>query len=265
MYFTRHMRILEHCSASAGPDMQVQIDALREAFSSDTNRPFELKPSLGSRTPSEADQEPTPAPSHAWKHFHDSKTMSPASGYEVGGYNALSTSSPLPYTTATSAYDLSYSNPNIAPSIYTAPVPDPQGWDPSGIFTSWNHAFGAAGQTPPQAPQMVVGGASSLAQPTSTGNLVAATVVAQHVGGMPAAAAYSTIPADRVLSNVATLISEAAPLVPNVTPVMWQDAFANAFESGHGHKRFREESELGCGGGALGVEGFERYAAKRRG
>lgn len=46
-YFTRHMRILENCTkAWPQPDMQKQIDALREAFSADTARPFELKPSF---------------------------------------------------------------------------------------------------------------------------------------------------------------------------------------------------------------------------
>lgn len=38
------MRILEECtSAWPMPEMQTQIDALREAFSADTSRPFELR------------------------------------------------------------------------------------------------------------------------------------------------------------------------------------------------------------------------------
>lgn len=47
------MRILESCT-SAWPmqDMQNQIDALREAFSADTSRPFELKPSFPYGSPS---------------------------------------------------------------------------------------------------------------------------------------------------------------------------------------------------------------------
>lgn len=43
-YFTRHMRILERCSAEwPMPDLQTQIDSLRFTFSADVNRPFELK------------------------------------------------------------------------------------------------------------------------------------------------------------------------------------------------------------------------------
>lgn len=46
-YFTRHMRILEKCmSAWPMPDMQKQVDAVREAFSADTRKPFMLKPSF---------------------------------------------------------------------------------------------------------------------------------------------------------------------------------------------------------------------------
>ena len=46
-YFQRHMRILENCThAWPMPDMQKQIESLREAFSKDINKPFELKPSF---------------------------------------------------------------------------------------------------------------------------------------------------------------------------------------------------------------------------
>jgi hypothetical protein len=47
------MRILENCtSAWPMPEMQTQIDALREAFSADTSRPFELKRSFPFGSPS---------------------------------------------------------------------------------------------------------------------------------------------------------------------------------------------------------------------
>ncbi|TVY82342.1 hypothetical protein LSUE1_G009226 [Lachnellula suecica] len=46
-YFARHMRILEKCSSSwPMPDMQQQIDALREVFSADISKPFVLKPTF---------------------------------------------------------------------------------------------------------------------------------------------------------------------------------------------------------------------------
>ena len=55
------MRILEDCSSSwPMPDMQNQIDALREAFSADTRKPFVLKPSFPYSSP-RAPTQPSPA------------------------------------------------------------------------------------------------------------------------------------------------------------------------------------------------------------
>lgn len=46
-YFTRHMRVLEKCMhAWPMPDMQKQVDSIREAFSADPRKPFVLKPSF---------------------------------------------------------------------------------------------------------------------------------------------------------------------------------------------------------------------------
>ena len=47
------MRVLEKCTSSwPMPDMQQQIDALREAFSADTRKPFILKPTFPYGSPS---------------------------------------------------------------------------------------------------------------------------------------------------------------------------------------------------------------------
>lgn len=67
-YFTRHMRLLESCtSAWPMPDMQRQIDALREAFSADINRPFELKRSFPYGSPS-THLEPSPPLDMKYQH-----------------------------------------------------------------------------------------------------------------------------------------------------------------------------------------------------
>lgn len=61
-YFTRHMRILEKTMHSWPlPEMVKQINALREAFSADTRKPFVLKPSFpyGSPHPSSHSSPPT--------------------------------------------------------------------------------------------------------------------------------------------------------------------------------------------------------------
>ena len=63
-YLTRSMRILESCTSTwPVPDMQARIDALREAFSADTSRPFELKPSFPYGSPSSSvGLQPSPPP-----------------------------------------------------------------------------------------------------------------------------------------------------------------------------------------------------------
>lgn len=63
-YFTRHMRILEKCmNAWPMPDMQRQIDSIREAFSADTSKPFILKPSFPYASP-HSSQHSTPRSNH---------------------------------------------------------------------------------------------------------------------------------------------------------------------------------------------------------
>jgi hypothetical protein len=55
------MRILEKCTSSwPMPEMQQQIDALREAFSADTRKPFVLKPTFPYGSPSAPTQSSSP-------------------------------------------------------------------------------------------------------------------------------------------------------------------------------------------------------------
>jgi hypothetical protein len=50
-YFMRHMRILEYYISARQPtEVQRHVDALREAFSVDTSKPFMLKPNFRSHT-----------------------------------------------------------------------------------------------------------------------------------------------------------------------------------------------------------------------
>ena len=57
-FLVRHMRILETCTPSwPMPEMHEQVNILRQAFSADVTKPFELKPSFpngSSQAPSNA-------------------------------------------------------------------------------------------------------------------------------------------------------------------------------------------------------------------
>jgi hypothetical protein len=256
-FFTRHMRVLEICAPSANPEVQVQISSLREAFSQDTSQQFELKQNLGLRSPS-IESQPTPPggqqihqgdlgqPPPSWAQLQDagsSKTLSPASEY-TPPYEQAPNLPPMPFNTQ------SYSGPSptayAPPSIAQVTSGPSQGyalepvisneqqtpvWDPSGIFQQWNTAFGA--QAPAQQPQQAIVPDPRM-QPTS------APIMQTQQQSPPVQAPL--YPSQQVPSNAHPAVPDPIPNIPTVTPVMWQDAFTNAFVSGHGHKRYREES-----------------------
>ena len=238
------MRVLERCIPSASPEVKVQIDALRQAFSNDTTKEFELKPDLGLRSPS-VESKPTPPAlqhpqpvtqnlpmpaSQAWQQIPEtmsSKTISPSSEYGPG-YAQPSVQPVMPFNSASSFPVSNHSAFAGLPQISTAPqtgyplepvISNEQQtpvWDPSGIFREWNTAFGPpaqAQQTPP---------GQSMQQP-----VMQSPTTAQHM--------YSQQ-------------MPAANMMPTVTPVMWQNAFTDAYVSGHGHKRHRDDGMDGYGG-----------------
>lgn len=70
-YFCRHMRLLEHCVPLWDmPDVNAQINSLREAFSADLSKPFELKRTFPHGSP------PAHRPSQS-PPFHPASTYGP--------------------------------------------------------------------------------------------------------------------------------------------------------------------------------------------
>jgi len=297
-FFTRHMRVLEQCMSCTGPEVQAQINALRQAFSKDSTKPFELKESLGMRSPTithhglqdasqtTMGQQPQTSAAQDWAQL--ARTLPPTTasssaaypqqmfgtsgvqtsmaasasmvGYASGFDNARPTaypSQPLGQATA-GAFDQQYPLERMT-SNEQQQAPSPA-WDPSGIFNQWNNAFGnpppptqpsppgprypppssTAALLPTPLPQV-----SPLSDPTGmTGNLF------QHAMGGAAQLPQQQMPADHVYPTY--------PAVQTVTPDMWQDAFTSAYVSGHGQKRYRDDT-MGSN------EGFDAYGQKRRG
>lgn len=332
------MRIVEHCLPYSNPEMQVQINALREAFSVDTSKEFELKPTLGLRSPA-MESHPTPpstnsgpvsAPLFSTPNWTNggggaagptdplsvaaaaavSRTLTPSSEYAspfdhptsaaAAAVGITSQPTTLPYANgAAAAYALPprtnypvqqpLSLVTANPSSYGATL-DPHGhnetpspvWDPSGIFQSWNTAFGGAAAATPgqQAPTTPQSQAASTLSSSATAaanqqhaaalSAVGMATAAQQPHGSPtpshpAAAAQGlyhgagTTPSPPAVPGGAQLNVQ-----PTVTPVMWQDAFTHAFVSGHGVKRYREASVGDASMAGLGgLGGFE--GVKRRG
>ncbi|KAF2772102.1 hypothetical protein EJ03DRAFT_213114 [Teratosphaeria nubilosa] len=258
MYFTRHMRVLEQCIINASPEMQVQINALQEAFSNDTSKPFELKPTLGLRSPSVEHQSTPPeiraVPSSSsmqstatWASMQGgdtSKTISPASEYvqpfdhvAVTGQQGLAYPSRSFQTSPQDQYAHSFQNVTstsasqtgygLEPVISNDQQPTPV-WDPSQIFQQWNSAFGA-----PQPPPAATPVTNPVTYPTS------APQMSQQNSPVSQQSMYAP---QQMSGNPGQLVPEPViSAMPVVSPAMWQDAFTTAYVSGHGNKRFRQE------------------------
>ncbi|KAK5806977.1 hypothetical protein VI817_001235 [Penicillium citrinum] len=142
-FFTRHMRILERCSTAwPMPEIQAQIDSLRLAFSADTHRPFELKPSFPYGSPSEPYQ-PSP-PMDAHYHPHLSNVQSRV------GPNAHPITPPISIVAEDSKSDTSSQlqslgmvphQPPTTHPLDAAPLVDENSWDPTRIINQWDMAF----------------------------------------------------------------------------------------------------------------------------
>ncbi|KAH0544197.1 hypothetical protein FGG08_001642 [Glutinoglossum americanum] len=217
-YFTRHMRILERCASQwPMPDMRAQIDALREAFSADTSKPFTLRssfphPSLGLHIPNA---------NHA-----QFQLQVPRTPQENISHPTFSTHPPSPPTSA-SDIDPKGDSPAVPQSVMLAaghqqplvgtvlPLLDAYMWNPSRIFDQWNTAFG---QPPPPITQS--SGPQMLRYPFTHD-------VPHHSTGAQEADHPSV-----------TLPCAPAQGPSFVTPTMWQDSVAAVY--GESLKRPRD-------------------------
>ncbi|KAJ5099114.1 hypothetical protein N7532_006115 [Penicillium argentinense] len=145
-FFTRHMRILERCSTAwPMPEIQAQIDSLRLAFSADTNRPFELKPSFPYGSPSEPYQPSPPMDTH----YHPHLNQVPNNVSSRVGFNAHPITPPISAGAEDSKSDTSSQLqslgmvPHQPPTTHPldAPLVDENNWDPTRIINQWDMAF----------------------------------------------------------------------------------------------------------------------------
>lgn len=283
------MRVLEQCTSSTQPEVQQQINALREAFSRDTSKPFELKHTLGMHSPvmdqhvmntavpTQPSQQPvlnsTPT-GQGWPLLNNDvspKTANPASDY-MQSFDAATGSASMPGASAvafnTSSFDLpstTYPAQNfshVTSTAYQQPYPlervssneqqTPPVWDPSGIFSQWNNAFG------PQPPQQPSPPAAQYT-PSTSASMLRQPMLQQPVSAGMQASFYQppTAGGVRPTPQHTTMPGGAFPGMPAVTPNMWQDAFTSAYVSGHGQKRYRDDSvDL--------TAMYDPYGAKRR-
>jgi hypothetical protein len=152
------MRILERCTTSwPMPEMQQQIDALREAFSADTRKPFVLKSTFPYGSPG-APQQASPSRS---MQYHQQPQLSRPSSMEQQSLDQLHTQQPqVSYTShpitppiSAGSTDTKSDSPAVQSLVMMAtgqrlsqqqqqqqplsnsiPMVDPSTWNPSRIF-----------------------------------------------------------------------------------------------------------------------------------
>ncbi|KAL2052535.1 hypothetical protein ABVK25_007095 [Lepraria finkii] len=236
-YLTRSMRILEICIAAwPVPEMQPRIDAFKEAFSADSNRPFELKRSFPYGSPSSSGTfQPSPPPEGHMNHPIQSHHDSHGQQTTQLSYHAQPITPPI-----SAGFDTSKENPMSPASM---PMMQQQhlplqtssmdvGWNPAPIFSSWNTAFGlpatvmASATTPmPQQSSPPLFPPSSLSSAMSS--LQTHQLYPEQSFSMP-----SDIPS---LSRVQTAPQQpayASPAPSFVTPSMWRDTVASTYDPG---------------------------------
>ncbi|KAL8779398.1 MAG: hypothetical protein Q9213_006966 [Squamulea squamosa] len=145
-YFTRHMLLLENCT-SAWPmrEMQSQIDALREAFSADINKPFRLRHNFPYGSPRaplrHSRSEPVETKYHPTLGRQISMEQAPPLHY---GAQPLTP----PISAGLEDSNSGSMNLGLMPSGHQEGLHmdnvglDQSEWNPSRIFDQWNTAFG---------------------------------------------------------------------------------------------------------------------------
>ncbi|SPO02284.1 related to Cutinase transcription factor 1 alpha [Cephalotrichum gorgonifer] len=210
-FFQRQMRLVERVMAGwPMPELQKQINAVRDAFSADVRKPFTLKPSFPYGSPaSSASTPPRSSPGY--------RAMA-----NTGAQLAFTSQSRTPPIT-TGSIDGKVTQPmaifaagqgdQAAMMGHQIPMSEPPAWNPSRIFENWNTSFGE-----PQVQQNNAAGlkASSSSPPDMSG--------------------YSKMqPAEEGVSPDGQAMlgrPYPAPIPTFITPAMWQESVASVYEVG---------------------------------
>ncbi|RDA82490.1 hypothetical protein CP532_2570 [Ophiocordyceps camponoti-leonardi (nom. inval.)] len=204
-YFTRHMRIMEKVmEAWPMPELQKQIDAVREAFSADVRRPFMLKPSFPYASPHPSSHSSPPRRTRGGQQL----------GTPPGGSQTLR--HPVSPPGSTGPGDSKEDSPLVmmpqdGPATDMA-IPDSQpAWNPTRIFEHWNTSFGSP--TPTDGVPAAHTGPLDL---SSTSNMSAVHALTTGDAQQMAAQPFAACPSMNSF----------------ITPAMWQESVASVYEGG---------------------------------
>lgn len=211
------------------PEMEKQINALREAFSADMRKPFVMKPSFpyGSPHPSSHSSppqgyRPTVHRTGSMEHALDTQNAHQVS-YTTHPITPPISAGPLdsksdsPAVQSLVMMSQGTQGPGMAQSL---PLPDQPGWNPSRIFEQWNTTFGTPAHSQPS---------STPPQPTSL-NIPSSAGASEVSSLQDIQAVHATMPAGS--QQLSPSQYSAAPVASFVTPAMWQESVASVYEGG---------------------------------
>ncbi|KAK7425741.1 hypothetical protein QQZ08_007840 [Neonectria magnoliae] len=232
-FFTRHMRTLEKVmDAWSMPELEKQINALREAFSADPRKSFVLKPSFPYGSPHPSSHSSPPQGSQGYRPVvHRTGSMDHALDTQ-SAQQVSYTSHPITPPISAGPVDSKSDSPAVqslvmmsqgtqGPGIaQSMPLSDQPGWNPSRIFEQWNTTFGTPAHTQPSSTPSQ---ASSLNVASSAGATEVSTL--QDIQ-----AVHASLPAGS--QQLSPSQYSAAPVTSFVTPAMWQESVASVYEGG---------------------------------
>lgn len=232
-FFTRHMRILEKCvDAWPMPEMQKQIDSLRQAFSADLSKPFELKPTFPYSSPARSSGTP---PSDAGYPTEYSTTQDA----RVPGFHSTSLTPPSIPTTLPADFSAGQAYGLMPGADLSQQAQMQAQWNPSKIFDQWNTAFSFSPRSqssqqgaapPPQATPLPLDPVyNNQATPSNAASWTSYPMNmpnAQSMGLTPVAQQpFATSPTDPAMQNF-------------ISPSMWQEAVLGSLPDGLKRRKF---------------------------
>ncbi|KAH7087183.1 hypothetical protein FB567DRAFT_443471 [Paraphoma chrysanthemicola] len=234
-FFVRHMRILETCTPSFPmPEMQQQVNSLRQAFSADITKPFEMKPTFPFGSPQVAPQS-SPLSNHgSFRSRHPSQT-SPLEQPGQVNYHAHPITPPISATDRIAKADspvaqslvMMASGQRAPQSAGGMQMQEPAQWNPQRIFDQWNVAFGTP---PPSASSQ----SSPPLRPGPSGNnfdmRTPQDTVPPNYHLSSASPQSSTLQGTH--GQLPTTSGYPSTNASYVTPTMWQEVVATTFSDG---------------------------------
>ncbi|KAL8732632.1 MAG: hypothetical protein Q9166_002607 [cf. Caloplaca sp. 2 TL-2023] len=244
-YFTRHMLLLENCtSAWPMPEMQSQIDALREAFSADINKPFRLRHNF-----------PYGSPPVGLRHSEPVETKNPPTLGRQFSHDQLVQvhygTQPLTPPISAGLEDTNSGSMNLGmmPNGHQQGFPmdnvglDQSEWNPTRIFDSWNTAFG----TPATTTQNIVNH-SQPSPPIYTPNSIASydmphvsESIQRQQQQYPMQSTMAPLPQ---VQPAPQMPQYATPTPSFVTSSMWRDTVASTYDPGGMKRRWDAEDSF---------------------